>query len=56
MKAANGVANMYLAHEIAVDSDFKLKTGDSARRSLKNQIEDVMRKAFWVCSLELFLK
>ena len=35
MKAAEGVSNMALAHEIAVDSDFKLqKPEHSKNRSL----------------------
>lgn len=47
MKAANGVANMYLAHEIAVDGGFNLKKETPVKRSLKTQIEEVMKKAFW---------
>lgn len=47
MKAANGVANMYLAHEIAVDGGFKLKKETPVKRTLKTQIEEVMKKAFW---------
>lgn len=45
MKAANGVSNMYLAHEIAVDKDFRLEKQPA--KGLRSQVEDVMRKAFW---------
>ena len=45
MKAANGVSNMYLAHEIAVDEDFRL--GKPQVQGLRGQVEDVMKQAFW---------
>lgn len=47
MKAANGVSNMYLAHEIAVDQDFRLEKVQPQSDGLKSQVEDVMKKAFW---------
>lgn len=49
IKAANGVANMYLAHEIALDSTFKLpdKSDPSRKSVLKGQVEEIMKKAFW---------
>lgn len=59
MKAASGVANMYLAHEIAVDENFSLPDrtrgssgGTSGETSgpgvgIKDRIEEMMRKAYW---------
>lgn len=48
MKAANGVANMYLAHEIAMDPSFRLPDKNEVEKSgLRKQVEDVMKKAFW---------
>ena len=45
MKAANGVSNMYLAHEIAVDKDFRLEKPPV--QGIRQQVEDVMKQAFW---------
>lgn len=42
MKAANGVSNMYLAHEIAVDQEFRLEKHKPPTGSLKSTVEDVM--------------
>ena len=49
IKAANGVANMYLAHEIALDSSFRLpdKTDKRDSSGLRGQVESIMKKAFW---------
>lgn len=56
VKAASGVANMYLAHEIAVDENFVLPDrstrgagadGSNASPSIKSRIEETMRKAYW---------
>lgn len=47
MKAANGVENMVLAHEIAVDNQFKLEKVEAPRNSLENTIKEVLHKAFW---------
>ncbi|MPC60900.1 T-complex protein 11-like protein 1 [Portunus trituberculatus] len=47
MKAAKGVSNMVLAHEIAVDKNFKLEKFDPPDNSIEKQVRDVMHKAFW---------
>lgn len=63
MKAANGVANMYLAHEIALNREFRLPdhTTDEAsvspststsvsgpsQQKLQSAIKAAMRKAYW---------
>uniref|UniRef100_T1IQ07 T-complex protein 11-like protein 1 n=1 Tax=Strigamia maritima TaxID=126957 RepID=T1IQ07_STRMM len=47
MKAANGVTNMALAHEIAVDKDFKLEKVEPPEDSLERQIKETVHKAFW---------
>lgn len=47
MKAAKGVSNMVLAHEIAVDKNFKLEKFDPPDNSVEKQVKDVMHKAFW---------
>lgn len=63
MKAANGVANMYLAHEIALNREFRLpdRTSDEAtvspstssgvsspsQQKLQSAIKAAMKKAYW---------
>ncbi|KAK3868729.1 hypothetical protein Pcinc_009936 [Petrolisthes cinctipes] len=47
MKAAKGVSNMVLAHEIAVDRNFKLEKFDPPDNSMEKQVREVMHKAFW---------
>lgn len=47
MKAAKGVSNMVLAHEIAVDKNFKLEKFDPPDNSVEKQVRDVMHRAFW---------
>ncbi|XP_054168695.1 T-complex protein 11-like protein 1 [Oppia nitens] len=47
MKAANGVENMVLAHEIAVDNNFKLEKVEPTDNSLERQVKEVAHKAFW---------
>ncbi|XP_076043222.1 T-complex protein 11-like protein 1 isoform X2 [Oratosquilla oratoria] len=47
MKATDGVSNMVLAHEIAVDKNFKLEKFDPPENSMEKQVRDVMHKAFW---------
>lgn len=47
MKAANGVSNMVLAHEIAVDKNFKLEKLEPPEDSLERQVRDTMHRAFW---------
>ncbi|EEB10667.1 conserved hypothetical protein [Pediculus humanus corporis] len=47
MRAANGVTNMVLAHEIAVNKDFKLEKFEAPQNSLEKKVEDVVHRAFW---------
>ncbi|XP_066976771.1 T-complex protein 11-like protein 1 [Macrobrachium rosenbergii] len=47
MKAAKGVSNMVLAHEIAVDKNFKLEKFEPPDNSVEKQVRDVMHRAFW---------
>ncbi|CAG2119678.1 unnamed protein product, partial [Medioppia subpectinata] len=47
MKAANGVENMVLAHEIAVDNNFKLEKVNPPDNSLEQKVKEVVHKAFW---------
>ncbi|RWS30740.1 T-complex protein 11-like protein 1 [Leptotrombidium deliense] len=46
MKAANGVSNMFLAHEIAVNENFSLQKPET-ENPVKKQVETIMKKAFW---------
>jgi len=47
MKMANGVTDMSLAHELAVNDDFKLKPAEPAENSIERQVRDIVHKAFW---------
>ncbi|XP_064629050.1 T-complex protein 11-like protein 1 [Lineus longissimus] len=47
MQAASGVSNMALAHEIAVDSEFKLEKLEAPQNSIEKQVKEVMHKVFW---------
>lgn len=47
MKAANGVSNMVLAHEIAVNKDFVLEKMTPNEDSLQGQVKNIVHKAFW---------
>lgn len=47
MAAANGVQNMSLAHEIAVNNDFQLEKIHPEANSIEKQVRDVMHRAFW---------
>lgn len=47
MKAANGVSNMVLCHEIAVDKDFKLEKVEPPDHSLHKQVKEIIHQAFW---------
>lgn len=47
MKAANDVYNMCLAHEIAVDEEFKLEKQEPPPNTLHKRVDEMMRKAFW---------
>lgn len=47
MKAANGVTNMALAHEIATDDSFKLSQPEYPESSLEHIVKETLQKAFW---------
>ncbi|XP_048765926.2 T-complex protein 11-like protein 1 isoform X2 [Ostrea edulis] len=47
MEAANGVKNMALAHEIAVNTDFKLEEFQPPDDSIEKQVKETVRRAFW---------
>ncbi|KAK2185731.1 hypothetical protein NP493_225g03047 [Ridgeia piscesae] len=47
MKAANGVANMALAHEIAVKNDFRFEKMSPPENSIEGQVTKIVHKAFW---------
>ncbi|KAK3593201.1 hypothetical protein CHS0354_002727 [Potamilus streckersoni] len=47
MTAANGLKNMTLAHEIAVDNNFKLEKLEIPANSVQRQVKEIMHKAFW---------
>lgn len=47
MAAASGVRNMSLAHEIAVDSNFKFENVQQTGSSLQKQVKEIIHKAFW---------
>lgn len=47
MQAAKGVSNMALAHEIAVDREFKIEKVEPPEASLHKQVKDIMHKVFW---------
>ncbi|RVE53049.1 hypothetical protein evm_002347 [Chilo suppressalis] len=47
MKAAHGMQNMALAHEIAVDSDFKLEPFEPPDNSYQKLVKETMHKAYF---------
>lgn len=47
MKATNGLKNMALAHEIAVDKNFKLEKLEADENGLHKQVKEIIHKAFW---------
>lgn len=47
VKAANGMKNMALAHEIAVDKNFQLQKLEPEDGSFHRRIKEIMHKAFW---------
>lgn len=47
MKAADGVTNMALAHEIATDESFKLSQPEYPENSLEHIVKQTVHKAFW---------
>ncbi|KAG5322453.1 T11L1 protein, partial [Pseudoatta argentina] len=47
VKAANGMKNMALAHEIAVDVNFQLQKLEPEDGSFHRRVKEIMHKAFW---------
>lgn len=48
LHAANGMKNMALAHEIAVDKNFQLqKLVEEEGDSLQKRVKEIVHKAFW---------
>lgn len=47
MKAAHGMQNMALAHEIAVDNDFKLEPFEPPDNSYQKLVRETMHKAYF---------
>jgi len=47
MKAANGLSNIYLAHEIALNENFKLEKKELPANHFRKRVDEMMRKAFW---------
>lgn len=47
MQAANGIKNMALAHEIAVDNNFQLQKLEPQANSVQEKVKEIMHKAFW---------
>ncbi|KAL4713415.1 hypothetical protein ACJJTC_010400 [Scirpophaga incertulas] len=47
MKAAHGMQNMTLAHEIAVDTDFKLEPFEPPDNSYQKLVKETMHKAYF---------
>jgi len=47
MTAASGMNNMALAHEIAVDKDFKLQNFEPPDNSIHKQVKETIHRAFW---------
>lgn len=45
--AIKSVENMSLAHELAVNPDFRLKSFEPAPNSLEGRIKEMAHKAFW---------
>ena len=47
MKATDGLKNMALAHEIAVDKNFQLQKLEPDDSTLHKKVKEIMHKAFW---------
>ncbi|XP_035662173.1 T-complex protein 11-like protein 1 [Branchiostoma floridae] len=47
MTVSNGVTNMALAHEIAVDNDFRLQKYMPPENSVEKQVKETVHRAFW---------
>ncbi|XP_012273619.1 T-complex protein 11-like protein 1 isoform X2 [Orussus abietinus] len=46
-RAARGMTNMALAHEIVLDKNFKLQQLDTRTSVLQKQVKEIMHQAFW---------
>ncbi|XP_023593896.1 T-complex protein 11-like protein 1 isoform X3 [Trichechus manatus latirostris] len=49
LETAKGVTNMALAHEIAVNGEFRIKPVELPEDSLEKRVKDIVHKAFWDC-------
>ncbi|XP_050497074.1 T-complex protein 11-like protein 1 isoform X4 [Bombus vancouverensis nearcticus] len=47
INAANGMKNMALAHEIAVDKNFQLQKLEPDDGTIHRKVKEIMHKAFW---------
>lgn len=47
MKTADGMTNMALAHEIAMEDSFELKQTEYPQNSLEQLVKETLHKAFW---------
>lgn len=47
IKAANGMKDMALVHQIAVDKDFRLERAEPAPNTVQKLFKDTMHRAFW---------
>ncbi|XP_060816832.1 T-complex protein 11-like protein 1 isoform X2 [Bombus pascuorum] len=47
INAANGMKNMALAHEIAVDKNFQLQKLEPDDGTIQRKVKEIMHKAFW---------
>lgn len=45
--AANGITNMALAHEIAVDDDFRLEKIEPSKDSIHSRVKETIHNVFW---------
>jgi hypothetical protein len=46
-RAASGVSNMFLSHQIAMDKDFRLERSPPPEHSLQGQVMSALKQAFW---------
>lgn len=47
VKVANGMKNMALAHEIAVDKNFQIQKLEPEDGTLYRKVKEIMHKVFW---------
>ncbi|XP_059143162.1 T-complex protein 11-like protein 1 [Physella acuta] len=47
MSAADGIKNMKLAHEIAVNNDFEIHKEEVPSNSIEKQVAETVKRAFW---------